>query len=124
MEESISIIIDQIPLGIITFSRDGLIEYINKNFHKYGVLYQFVQPVPGTNLFEFELFHTTNLTQDLKKIINGISFEKEVKRIETKNGGYLSLFVKGFPIYEEENISGGMLIVEDLKILAGTQTEL
>jgi len=28
MEESISIIIDQIPLGIITFSRDGLIEYI------------------------------------------------------------------------------------------------
>jgi PAS domain S-box-containing protein len=124
MEESISILIDQIPLGIITYSRDGFIEFINKNFHKFSLLYQFNYPVPGTNLFEFQLFHSIDLTQDLKDIFKGISFEKEVKRVETNNGGYLSLFVKGFPIYEEENISGGMLIVEDLKILSETQTEL
>jgi len=124
MEESLSTLIDQIPLGIITYSRDGFVEYINKNFHKFGILYQFNYPVPGVNLFEFKLFNFTDLTQDLKNIIKGSSFEKEIKRVETQSGGHISLFIKGFPIYEEENISGGMLIVEDLKILASTDTEL
>ncbi|HSW53941.1 MAG TPA: PAS domain S-box protein [Ignavibacteriaceae bacterium] len=124
MEESLSIHIDQIPLGIITYSRDGFVEYINKNFNKFGILYQFNRPVPGVNLFEFKLFNSTDLAQDLKNIIKGNSFEKEIKRVETQSGGHISLFIKGFPIYEEENISGGMLIVEDLKILASTDTEL
>ncbi len=124
MEESLSIIIDQIPLGIITYSRDGFIDFINKNFHKFGILYQFNYPVPGINLFEFPLFNSANLTQDLKNIIKGYPFEKEIKKVETQSGGSISLFVKGFPIYEEENIAGGMLIVEDLKILSETSTEL
>ena len=124
MEESLLILIDQIPLGIIIYSRDGKVEYINKNFHKFGILYQFQYPIQEFNLFESNLFRNLDLTHDLKNIIKGNSFEKEIKRIETQNGGYISLFLKGFPIYEEENISGGMLIVEDLKILSETNTEL
>ena len=124
MEESVSILIDQIPLGIIMYSRDGKVEYINKNFHKFGILYHFDYPLQEINLFEFNLFRNSDIIHDLKNIIKGIPFEKEIKRTETRSGGYISLFVKGFPVYEEENISGGMLIVEDLKILAETDKEL
>ncbi|MCW8803679.1 MAG: PAS domain S-box protein, partial [Ignavibacteriaceae bacterium] len=124
MEESVSILIDQIPLGIIMYSRDGRVEYINKNFHKFGILYHFDYPIQEINLFEFILFRNSDIIHDLKNIIKGIPFEKEIKRTETQSGGYISLFVKGFPVYEEENISGGMLIVEDLKILAETDKEL
>jgi len=124
MEESVSILIDQIPLGIIMYSRDGKVEYINKNFHKFGILYHFDYPIQEINLFEFNLFRNSDIIHDLKNITKGIPFEKEIKRTETQSGGYISLFVKGFPVYEEENISGGMLIVEDLKILAETDKEL
>jgi PAS domain-containing protein len=123
MEESISILIDQIPLGIVIYSRDGSIEYINRNFHKYGILYHFNYPVRDINLFEIHLFHPIDLTEEIKNTLKGKSFEKEIRRIETQNGGYISLFIKGFPVYEDENISGGMLVVEDLKILSETQEE-
>jgi len=124
MEESISILIDQIPLGIVMYSRNGSIEYISRNFHKFGILYHFNYHVQEINLFEFHLFHPIDLTQEIKNTLKGKSFEKEIKRIETQSGGYISLFIKGFPVYEDENISGGMLVVEDLKILSETREEL
>lgn len=124
MDESLTTIIDQIPLGVITYSRDGEIEYINQNFYRYGILYQFNTPLHKINIFQTDIFPSVNITKELKNIIKGQPFEKEISRIETRNGGFISLIVKGSPIYDGENISGGILLVEDLKVLSNVNEEL
>ncbi len=124
MDEILAILIDQIPLGIITYSSNGHVEYVNQNFHKYGIIYQFNSPVQKSNLFEENIFPSLNITTELKEIIKGRAFEKEIRRIDTRSGGFISLIVKGSPIYDGENISGGILLIEDLKVLAEVNEEL
>ena len=124
MEESLAILIDQIPLGIITYSLNGDVEYINQNFQKYGILYQYNVPHQKINVFQTDIFPSFSLINELKNIIKGQPFEKEISRVETKSGGFISLIVKGSPIYDGENISGGILLVEDLKVLSDVNEEL
>ncbi len=56
MVNNISNIIEQAPLGIITFSLDGKIDLVNQNFEKFGILYQLEIPsLMGANIFETDI---------------------------------------------------------------------
>ena len=121
MEPKLSILIEQAPIGIITFSYEGVIDYINQNFEKFGILYQFeTSDLIGKNIFDTALFPPVNLTNDLNDLSRGISFEKELKQVRTNDGGNITLIIKGTPLYEENEFAGGILLVEDIKVLAGT----
>ncbi|MBK9098505.1 MAG: PAS domain S-box protein [bacterium] len=118
MQQSTEILIDQIPLGILTFSFHGRVEFINQNFHKLGLLYQFNTSLLNINIFKYNIFPPVNIIEELKAVVKGRPFEKEIKHIKTSDGRLISLIVKGSPIYEEENITSGMLIIEDLQFLS------
>ena len=124
MEQGNAILIDQIPLGILTFSVNGRVEFINQNFHKLGLLHQFNTSLLNINIFKYNLFPPANIIEELKGVLNGKPFEKEIKNIQTNNGKFISLIVKGSPILEGNNIAGGMLLIEDLHILSETREEL
>jgi len=128
LQQSTEILIDQIPLGILTFSFHGRVEFINQNFHKLGLVYQFNTSLLNINIFKYNIFPPTNIIDELKEVVKGHSFEKEIKHIKTNDGRLISLIVKGSPIYEDDSISGGMLIIEDMQfhseITDGSQIKL
>jgi len=118
METNISNIIEQAPVGIITFSLDGKIDLVNQNFEKFSVLYQLETPsLSGANIYKTDIFPSASLTEELKEIKEGFSFEKEIREVRTNDGGRITLIVKGAPLYQEEKVSGGILLIEDIKIL-------
>jgi two-component system sensor histidine kinase/response regulator len=124
LQQSTEILIDQIPLGILTFSGQGKVEFINQNFHKLGLLFRFNTSLLNINIFKYNLFPPTNIIDDLKAVLEGKSFVKQIKHIKTNDGRFISLLAKGSPIYEDENITGGMLIIQDLQFLSETHGEI
>jgi PAS domain S-box-containing protein len=124
MEEKIATLVEQVPLGIIAFTSNGDIEFVNQNFKKYSILYQLASPYEEFNVFEDGLFATTSIKKELKEILEGLPFEKEVKHIPTSDGGKISVIVKGSPIYEDDIIIGGILVVEDIKIPGRAREEI
>jgi len=99
------------------------VEFINQSFHKLGLFYQFNSSLLNINIFKYNIFPPENIIDDLKAVVKGNPFEKEIKDIRTNNGRLISLRVKASPIYEDESISGGMLIIEDLQFHSETTDE-
>ncbi len=114
----ISELIVQAPVGILTFSVDWKINYYNEIFVKYAILYQFEHAsLKGINILEADLFPGIDLKEELHELRNGLSFEKIVKNISTLDRGTISVVVKGSPLFESNHFNGGILILEDLKIV-------
>ncbi|MCW8804211.1 MAG: PAS domain S-box protein, partial [Ignavibacteriaceae bacterium] len=125
MEEKTIKIIEQVPVGIITFSAGGEIDYVNQNFRKFGVLYQFeISTLPGNNILQIELFPNISIKDELRQLFKGFPFEKEIKQVITNDGSQIDLIVKGSPIFEQDEITGGVLLIEDIKILLKTKEEI
>jgi two-component system, sensor histidine kinase and response regulator len=91
------------------------VEFINQNFHKLGMFYQFNTSLLNINIFKYNIFPPENIIDELKAVVKGMPFEKEMRDIKTNNGRLISLTAKGSPIYEDDSISGGMLIIENLQ---------
>jgi len=114
----ISELIIQAPVGILTFSVDWKINYYNEIFVKYAILYHFEHAsLKGINILEANLFPGIDLREELIELKNGHSFEKEIKNISTIDKGTISVVVKGSALFEGDQFNGGILIVEDLKIV-------
>ena len=124
LNQSTEILIDQIPLGILTFSLHGRVEFINQNFHRLGLLYQFNTSLLNINIFKYNIFPPTNMIEELRSVTKGKPFEKEIKQVKTSDGKMISLILKGSPIYDDDSISGGMILIEDLQIQTDTDQEL
>ncbi len=125
MEEKTIKIIEQVPVGIITFSASGEIDFVNQNFRKFGVLYHFeTSDLPGNNILQIDLFPNISIKDELYQLIKGLPFEREIKQITTNDGREIDLIVKGSPIIEQDKIIGGILLIEDIKILIKTKEEL
>lgn len=123
MEEKIATLIEQIPVGILVFSSSGEVEFTNQNFKKLCVLHHFLTPYNQLNIFEDNLFPEINLNKKLNDILKGITFNKEIKQIGINNGGRISVILKGFPMFEEGKISGGILLLDEIKIPAGDENK-
>jgi PAS domain S-box-containing protein len=118
MEEKLSKFIEQAPVGIITFSSDGVIDYVNQNFHDFSILYELeTTSLLGKNIFSTDIFPSTKLTDELNELTRGFPFEKELKHIHTRDGREITLIVKGSPFSDNENLIGGILLIEDIKVL-------
>ncbi len=123
MTENLSKIIGQAPIGILTFTDNWKINYINENFLKFGILYSFDSSLIGVDILEKEIFPGISIQDDLLQLKEGYSFEKELKNITTINHGTVSLIIKGSPLFEENVFAGGILIIEDLRVLASAKGE-
>ena len=111
-------IIKKAPVGILTFSSDGKIDFVNENFIKFGILYRFESTsLIGINIFDKKLFPGISLEDELLQLKEGLFFEKEIRNLKTSDNGLISLIVKGSPVFDNENFAGGILVVEDIKVL-------
>ena len=125
MLEKTNKIIEQAPIGIITFSKTGEIDYVNQNVRKLGLLYHLEIPaIFGENIFTTELFPNISIQADLQQLLEGLPFEKELNHIITSDGRQIDLILKGSPIYEKDKFIGGLLLLEDIKILKETKDKL
>ena len=90
-------LIDSAPIAILTFNKNGEIDYINKSFADLDLLYGFEYPkdLVGSNIFEKELFPKFSITNELNEILTGLPFEKELNLVETKVSGLIHLIIKG-----------------------------
>ena len=77
----------------------------------------------GSSIFGKELFPKFTITNELNDILSGLPFEKELNFVETKSNGLVHLIIKGAPIFDGDEIIGGLIIIEDLKILTKTKKE-
>ncbi len=117
--------IDNAPIAILTFSKGGEIEYINKTFNDLELLYGFETPanLVGSNVKLIDTFLNIPIQNELKEVLKGFPFEKELSLPETKFKDFARLIVKAAPIYDGEDIIGGILIIEDIKVLTKSQKE-
>ena len=114
--ESFSNIIQSVPIGILLFSSDWKVYFVNENFYQFGSLYQInTASLIENNILQYKLFPSYDISEDLKKLKEGYSFETEVGDIKTK-GGRISVVVKASPLFENGIFTGGILILQDLKI--------
>ncbi len=114
--ESFLNIIQNLPIGILIFSSDWKINFVNENFYQFGSLYQInTASVLGKNILEYKFFTNKDVSNELKKLEDGYSFETEIEDIKTKDGK-ISVVVKASPLFDNGIFSGGILIIEDLKI--------
>lgn len=118
-------LMDSAPIAILTFNKDGAIEYVNKSFSDLELLYGFEFPpnLVGSNVMLNNLFPNLSITDELNDVLQGYPFEKEINFIEAKSKGLAHVIVKAAPLYDGDDIIGGILIIEDLKVLTKSQKE-
>src|SRR5664280_2061459 len=107
------------PLGILTFDEEYRINFVNENFSNLGLFYNFnYDNLIGKSILDSEIFPGLSLKEELLDIQTGYSFEREYTKIESGSAS-ISVIVKCSPVYEGQNFQGGILVVEDLRILKG-----
>jgi PAS domain S-box-containing protein len=116
-ESFVPSLIIQAPVGIVTFSTDWKINFVNDVFINYASLYQFKHSeIEGVSILESNIFPGDDLKEDLIELRNGYSFEKEIRNVKTADGGMIKVIVKGSPVFYSDQFAGGILIIEDFKV--------
>ncbi len=112
-------IVNLLPLGVLVFDADFKVKSVNENFFNISLLpAEESSVVEGKSLFDFNFVKEFNLAEELKNIAE-VPIEKELKSFETQTG-VITLVLKALPLFEDENFSGGVIVIEDLKLPAVT----
>ena len=115
-EISFKQIIEHAPVGILIFQRDWKIKFANNLFFLFnGVLGENPQNVIGQSIYGNRIFEDADIREELTQLLKGETFELEIVSSKTLSGGRFSLFLKGAPITIENEVTGGILILEDIK---------
>jgi PAS domain S-box-containing protein len=110
-------LLQKAPVGIITFDETYKINFVNENLINLGLLYNFkYEDLTGKSILDVEVFPGLALKEELLEIQSGYSFEKEFSRTDTGIAS-VSVIIKCSPISEEHEFHGGILVVEDLRII-------
>jgi PAS domain S-box-containing protein len=79
-EKRISQLLEEVPLGIISFNAEGIIDFVNPAFSRLGIIYHLkTSTLIGKNIFETEIIPGISLKNELKELLDGYPFEKETK---------------------------------------------
>ncbi len=118
-------LLDNIPVGIILFDKSGNIHFVNKAFHEFEVLYPdvFTNSLVGKNAFSENIISHKSIVNELEELKLGYPFESEIEEISSAGKSNIRLIIKGTPNFENEEFSGGILLIEDLRIIYKTQKE-
>ena len=74
MEPNTLNLIDSAPIAILTFNKNGEIDYANKSFAELELLYGFEYPanLMGSSIFGKEIFPKFALTNELNEVLSGL----------------------------------------------------
>ena len=111
-----------IPVGILVFDEQYNVTYLNPCFSNFNLFQpKFLENPIGKNLKDEQLFFSDDIQKDIQSLRDQLFFEKELGRQKTSDGGEISIFLKGIALFEKELFLGGMLVVEDLKIIGNSR---
>lgn len=118
--------INNAPVGIIVFSNDFVVTYTNKTLEKLCSLYEIaISNLLNSNLHESELWNLLTLDKHFDELKLGYGFQAEIRNIQSTNESNISLLIKCAPIFDDEKIfDGGIIIFEDFRILSETNKEI
>lgn len=123
-EESIVKSVMELPVGILSFNKEWKIEFVNETYSRLAALYGLQKAeVSYSDLRTISPFASETLSDNLKTLAEGQPFETEIKNLKTADGREISLIVKGMPFFIENEFDGGVLVIEDMKILADSRKE-
>jgi len=123
-EEPLLELFNKAPVGIITFTGEGIVKYTNESLSKIGNLYKIdFSGLKGSNVFKDQIIAGTDLIKEFNLLKDGLPFEKEIKSFQTITKGSISLILKGSPFFEGDNFAGGILILEDMGITSEAKKE-
>jgi PAS domain S-box-containing protein len=118
-EEDNARFLQKIPLGILIFDEEYRINFINESFSNLALYYNFnSENLTGQSILDSEIFPGLSLKDELLDIQTGYSFEREYFRIGSGSVS-ISVIIKCSPVFDDHNFQGGILVVEDLRILKG-----
>lgn len=125
MENKTINLIDYAPIAILTFSKEGQIDYINKTFSDLEILYglETYSNIIGLNINDKEVFKNFSIRNELIDVLQGFPFEKELGFFDGQSKEFVHLIAKAAPMYDGESITGGILIIEDINVLTKSQKE-
>ncbi|MCX6156064.1 MAG: PAS domain-containing sensor histidine kinase [Candidatus Kapabacteria bacterium] len=111
-EEMYRILSTKAPVSIMSFDANGIIQFAN-DYHqkKYANDESFV----GKNISDLTYFKTANIEMEISSILYGEILDlNEVYVPELPNGisGYINL--RGVPIFKDEKVIGGIIILDDI----------
>ena len=111
-------LLENIPAGFLIFDEDYKVAFSNRNFSLFGITE--TEAEEGKDI-RFGMFRKEfGVENELEKMKEGTPFEIELKAQTTTDGGEISLILKGVPLMNDE-FSGGVLLLEDLKIVADSR---
>ncbi len=123
-EKRISQLLAEVPLGIISFNAEGIIDFVNPAFSKLGMIYRLkTSTLIGKNIFETEILPGISLKDELTELTEGYPFEKETKNFKINSDSEISVIIKGSPIIENEIFVGGILVLEDLRVITASRED-
>jgi len=97
---------------------------VNPAFSKMGILYRLkISTMIGTNIFEKEIIPGASLTEEMNELKKGFPFEKEIKNLKVTDSSEISVIIKCSPFYENDQFAGGILVLEDLKVISESREE-
>jgi len=114
------------PIGILFFSKDYVVKYVNTSLEKLGELYNFpFSELLNTRFNESELWHLFSLDDHIEELKRGYGFQKEIRNAKSSNSSSINLLLKCTPTFDsQKNFDGVLIIFEDFRILAETNEEL
>jgi len=109
-------ILEFAPVGILIFSKDYKVEFVNNNFFRFaGVVDSSPEDLIDKSIYEYRIFENLDLRKDLLELKNLTAFEKELAELKTVSGSKISVLLKCVPIVVDNQFQGGILILEDIK---------
>ncbi len=108
---------NSLPVGVVLFDSGLRVTFINQALLAFGILSEEVTGYSaGITLDTTPLFENIDLAAHITSLLDGIPFEKEIKRISSGRKN-LSLICKGVPVFSGEVITGGLIVVEDIRMI-------
>ncbi|MGE5351126.1 MAG: PAS domain S-box protein [Acidobacteriota bacterium] len=111
--------LEEAPVGILAFSSNWEVTYVNRTFFNFGVLDQASARISAEkNLLKSAIPQELDIASEIRGLEEGKFFEKKIKSARALDGSEISVFVKGTSTFEDGIFRGGMLILHDLKLEA------
>lgn len=109
-------LIEIFPVGILLFDSDWKIKSYNKNFVELFGINLVNKSIVGMNLFSANILSDKIPLEEISQMKEGKDFEKRLK-FDLYDDKPYQLIIKGSPLSKNDVFQGGILILEDYKIM-------
>ncbi len=107
-------VLENSPVGIIKLDKDMIIEYENSEMKKIlSSLSSLHRNIKGINIKELDIFRKRTFDPIFDVLQRGIEFSQEAV-LKYNSPKYSNVTIKGVPIFENNNFTGSVVLIEDL----------